>query len=316
VWTLEEHAKGNSAPKWLIEDILPAKEHAMLYAWTGHLKSFTGVHIAQCIASGKSINGKKVDQGEVVYIAAESPITLRERMVAWENFYNIETGIHFIDTPIQTTNEQDMMHLSRFIQSREGKVKLVIFDTISRCAVDVDENQPTSVDKGVNFPIDTLIRETGAGVLMLHHRGAGGSDKQRRPRGCTAWSGWASTVIYGEAKFNTDGIVAMVTLETEKQRSSKKTSFLLKPHFTGGTVVLGDQEGVLEKKQREINTIVKPRLSNQDKILLLLDERGNAHYTTIADELFNGNYNAAKIALSRTEGIEGFNGTWKRKKVS
>jgi hypothetical protein len=234
VWTIDEYAKGRPAPSFLVDGLIPNGEHAMLYAYTSHLKSFVSIHLAMSVATGQPFNGRKVDQSEVVYVAAESAPRLRGRMAAWEKHYEQKSGVHFIDTPIQTNNADDMRSLSNFISSRNGAVKLVILDTISRCAVDTDENAPTQVDRNVNHPIDKLVRDHDLTVLMLHHRGT----NSRGPRGCTAWSGWTSTVLYAEAKFDTSGDPTLVTMKTEKQRDGAKPTLYFKPAFVYDTIVL------------------------------------------------------------------------------
>lgn len=307
VWTIQEHEKGNPVPDWLVEDLIPANEQILLYAWAGHLKSFVGIHLAHCIATGMPFNGKPVSQGEVVYVAAESPNILRDRMIAWEKYFGKKAGVHFIDYPVQASSGNSMKLLRDFIVSRQGKVKLVIFDTISRCSVGVDENSPTEVDNWVNASIDALIKDCNVSVLMLHHRGASGT---RRPRGCTAWTGWASTVIYVEATFDNEGYPVMVDLDVEKQRSEKKIKMTFTPARAYDHLVLLDR--YTEKKEETAPP--KPRITNNRKILDALEAEPGQTYQEIADSLFDGNVSAAKSALSRCSSAQSINYRWYIKK--
>jgi RecA-family ATPase len=69
---------------WIIADVLPAANRALLYADSGVGKSFTALDIALHIATGLRWQGHAVKQGPVYYLAAENPDTFYGRVQAWE----------------------------------------------------------------------------------------------------------------------------------------------------------------------------------------------------------------------------------------
>src|SRR5688500_12305473 len=59
------------APGWLIEGLLPSESVAMLFGVEGTHKSFIAIDMALSVAGGVPFHGRRVDAGQVVFVAAE-----------------------------------------------------------------------------------------------------------------------------------------------------------------------------------------------------------------------------------------------------
>lgn len=236
VWDVRSFRAAKDDQSYLIDGLIPKGGHILLYAPTGHLKSFAAIDIACSISSGRTFHDKTTTYGEVIYIAAEAAEEIAFRIEAWNAFHRATTNIHFIDKALQLRDSMEMERLRRFVDSRAGRVKLIVIDTVSRCAIGTDENKPTEVNQYVNAPIENLIRNTGVSVLLVHHQGGSAG-----PRGCTAWSDPCDVVIKVQTAFTTRVSRAKplaVTLQVEKQRRGEPGAFSFKPVKTKGTLVL------------------------------------------------------------------------------
>lgn len=236
IWNVHRFLEAHDDQSYLIDGLIPTAGHILLYAPTGHLKSFTAIDIACSVGSGRLYHNRTTTQGEVVYVAAEAATEIGSRIAAWEAWHKAEANVQFIGSPLQLKSDTDMDRLRRFIESKGGQVKLVVIDTVSRCAISVDENKPTEINQYVNAPIEKLIRDTGVSVLLVHHQGGTAG-----PRGCTAWSDPCDVIIKAETAFTVKSRrerPVVVTLQIEKQRRGEPFALSFKPVRARDTLVL------------------------------------------------------------------------------
>lgn len=185
--------------KWLFKDSL-----AWVSGPPGSGKSFVAVDLACCVGTGTAWHGHEVTQGAVLYIVAESPSGFKKRPPAWAAAHGVAvSGVSYLPCAVQITDRDDMAELAELCA--EVKPALIIFDTQSRCAVGVEENQSAEMSVLVDA-LDTLRAATGACVLCVHHT----PRTALNLRGSNAQEGAATTII-ATAK---DGPVVTVSAET------------------------------------------------------------------------------------------------------
>jgi len=289
LWSVDDYLDHVDEQSYLIDGLLLSGTHTLLYAPTGHLKSFTAIDLACHIATGKPYHGRSVDQGEVIYVAAEGQQEIANRIQAWESWHKTRTNILFMPRAIQLSDDVAMDRLSRRIEDRNGAVKLVVFDTVSRGAYGVDENAPTDVNRYVNAAVERLIAETGVTVMLVHHQGT----NSRGPRGCTAWSDPCDTIIRVGSTFEVadrrEGPIT-VTVSIEKQRSGEPTALAFRPNKCQGTLVLSpitDEEAAALAKPRKARTEkpkAEPKLAAKDKIVSALTNGGSMRLSALVRE--------------------------------
>jgi DNA-binding transcriptional ArsR family regulator len=116
-----------------------------------------------------------VIQGNVIFVCAEGASGMKARVLAWCNDKQIDppTNFYFIDDAVQVHEPKDRADF--FASLGVLKPALIIFDTLSLCALGLEEN----ASKDMNLFMDSVKRvqiETGAHVLLIHHHSkAGGS---------------------------------------------------------------------------------------------------------------------------------------------
>ena len=198
-------------PEWLIEDVLVKGSLAFLYGTTGSYKSFIGLDMAGAIATGTPWLGREVQQGNVVYVAAEGLGDLGVRVSAYKAAHELKPlpDISYVLEPINLyTGDLHRGEADRLGEQIEDlHPVLIIVDTLARSMAGGDENFASHVNS-VIASLDRLRHRTQATVLVIHHSG---HDKNRE-RGSSALKAAADTFI----KQTSTGLTA--TLKCEKMK--------------------------------------------------------------------------------------------------
>ncbi len=171
------------APKWLIENVLPKQDLAMLFGASGAGKSFVALDIAFAIATGIDWNGLPTEKHPVVWIAAEAAGSMRNRTKAYAQAKGIELENADLwvvgETPSLLDNEEAIA-LAEAV--RVKKPGLIVVDTLAAASIGANEN--SGEDMNIVMGACRMLHETtGALVMLIHHTG---KDLSRGARG---WSG-------------------------------------------------------------------------------------------------------------------------------
>lgn len=176
------------APNELVEGLLTIGGLTVVYGTSNSGKTFWALSVATAIAMGTDCYGRKTDQGLVVYLASESPSSIRSRVQAIKKFYDCSLE-NFAMVPVPVNfyaNGQDaidVIELVKTVEKLRGKpVRLIICDTLSRISAGANEN--SGEDMGpVMARFEQLAAVTKAAVMIIHHNG---KDVAKGARG---WSG-------------------------------------------------------------------------------------------------------------------------------
>lgn len=187
------------APKWLVQDLLPQNALVMLGGATGTWKSFWSLDVAGCVASGRPFFGRPVQQGAVVYVAAEGASGIKQRWDAWKASHGLEreaVPLYVVPVPVAIHDPLAVAALQVAIDLKvcaAGETpRLIVVDTAHRCrAPGRKENDENDVADFLT-QVDVLRREYKATVQVVHHLGAAGE----RLRGSTAWESDTDTVLF------------------------------------------------------------------------------------------------------------------------
>lgn len=185
--------------KWLIEGEIPEGGFTLLYGPSGAGKSFVAVDYAARISEERSI----------VYIAGEGESGYGKRHAAWCKEFGRKSGQFYVLD--EAVNFLDRDQVDRFIiEVQTLQPKLIIVDTLARCAVGGDENSQRDMGIFVDN-VRVVQRELETAVLVIHHTGKSANG----PRGSSALAGAADVMIEIS---NEDG---NVQISCEKSKDSK-----------------------------------------------------------------------------------------------
>jgi hypothetical protein len=169
-----------SAPRsndWLIKGIIEKNSYGMIFGEPASGKSLLMLDMAFCVAAGIDWSGYATAQGKVVYIAGEGFNGLKRRVTALETKYQqTASGLFFSQQPAALIDKENVQAVADAIEAICPEPVLIVIDTLHRNFGSGDEN--SSQDFGTfTSNIDTILRKSGATVLVVHHTGHG--DKSR-----------------------------------------------------------------------------------------------------------------------------------------
>ncbi len=157
-------------PKWIVEGLLPQVGLGAIWGQSGSGKTFVAIDLALAIALGSPWRGQKVQQGEVLYIAAEDDTGVQIRFEAAIAAKGSENApIRVLPTAPVFTSPKEATALLESIKPF-GPQSLVFVDTLAAVTPGADEN--TSKDMGMLIQFCQKIqKKTGGLVLLIHHEG-------------------------------------------------------------------------------------------------------------------------------------------------
>lgn len=200
--------------EYLIKDVIPCNGLSVMRGPSNCGKTFDALDKALHIALSWKWRGRKTRQGKVIYVAAESGLSIKRRVQAFMKHYGLEDipdfhllpkGVNFCST------KEDAEEIIKEINILGG-VALVIIDTLSRAMAGGDENGPKDMGAFV-MNCDLIRQETKGHVMVIHHTGKN-VDSGARGHSCLL-----AAVDTEFAVTDNDGII---TVEITKQRDGGK----------------------------------------------------------------------------------------------
>lgn len=172
----------------LVEDVLTKHGVSVVYGASNSGKTFFAIDLAASVARGTMWNGKNTRRAGVLYLATESPSSVRNRISAYMAHHDIDMLDVFVAAKPINLFESDadvdrvVTEISYIRQTFDCEIGLIIGDTMARIAAGANEN--AGEDMGVVMAnADKLCRATSCAFMWIHHSG---KDEAKGARG---WSG-------------------------------------------------------------------------------------------------------------------------------
>ena len=223
----------------LIDGFLYRNTLAQLAGAPGSYKSFLAVAWMCCLALGENFEGHAVPAATgVLYVAAEGASGLRTRILAWCELSGVDPRaldgkLHILPESINI-GRAAMVDQAVDVATERG-VGLLVLDTRARCTTGLEENSATEQGRAIAH-LDRFIRDTGAGVLGIHHSSRSGS----AGRGSNAWDG----AVWSDLRMEGADLHATVHCEKHKDAPSGcDHRYRLIPHTVSGSLMpdVGEQ---------------------------------------------------------------------------
>lgn len=172
---------------WLIEDLIPERELALMMGESQTGKSFLGFHMAMCIARGVPFFGRQILKPvPVVWGAFEGGRGARARMLAYANHHRLD-GSEFpfaaltrpIDLWSRDTNAVELVKEIKGVTATEfsGVTPGAFFvDTHNAATPGASEIDSEAVSK-IRDRYRFVARETGASIIIIGHTNAAGKHR-------------------------------------------------------------------------------------------------------------------------------------------
>jgi hypothetical protein len=169
-------------PVPLIEGWLYRDSIARLNGKPGAGKSVLALDFAASVGTGAPWRNIAVDQGDVIYIAAEGASGQLARVNAWAQQHERPvSGVRFLPQPVQVTSPEWLVLVEL---ARRARPALIVVDTQARVTEGMEENSAKEMGLLVGR-CEALRAASGACVLLVHHLGHAGEH------------GRGSSVVYG-----------------------------------------------------------------------------------------------------------------------
>lgn len=211
-------------PAWLIDDLLPQSELAMLFGAPGAGKSFMALDLAMHIATGTPWRDRDVVEGPVMWIAAEAAGSVRNRALAYARHNDLELA----DAALWIVGDRPNLGAVEDVRAlldagQQIKPKLIVVDTLSAASGGANEN--SGEDMGtVLAGCAALHKVTGALVLLIHHSG---KDAAKGARGWSGIKGAMQTEL--EVRETTGELRAMTVVKQRDGEQDIEFDFKLVP---------------------------------------------------------------------------------------
>lgn len=180
-------------PDEILEGIFTAGDGSVIYGDSNSGKTYLVIDMACAIARGIEWMGRKVEQGMVVYLAAENPQSVCRRLQAYQKFHDCEVpNFAIVESPVDLFNgEADTEKVIQLVKSVEREYNreavLIVGDTLARLSAGANENAGQDMSLVVRH-FDRIREETRAHFTLIHHSG------KNVAAGARGWSGVRAAV--------------------------------------------------------------------------------------------------------------------------
>jgi len=187
--------------RWLIKDLLATTGIAVVFGHPAAGKSFLALDFACSVSLGWPWNGRKVEQGLVVYVAAEGAAGLRNRLAAFMAHHKVtDMMLAIIPTPIdlqdpKADTDRLIATIEAAVRQRGLTLALVVIDTLAKTFGAGKENTDDMAPYVANC--ERISSHFECCVLIVHHRPK--DSDSREPRGHSSLKAGVDTVIIVEA---------------------------------------------------------------------------------------------------------------------
>ena len=219
----------------LVEGVLTTGDASVLYGDSNSGKTFFVIDMACAVARGVPWLGRQTEVGMVVYLAAESPASVRGRLQAYQSHHGVKVpNFAIVQNPIDLFDgEADtdrVIQLVRQLEAQRGKkVVLIVGDTLARLSAGANENAGQDMGLVVRR-IDRIRTECKAHFLLIHHSGKAAA------AGARGWSGIRAAVDTEiEVIDAPTGRCAEITKQRDLSTKGERIGFRLDSVTLGGT---------------------------------------------------------------------------------
>ena len=227
---------------WLFRDSL-----AWMFGPSGQGKSFVAVDLAMHVGTGQDWHGHSVNEGTVLYMAAEGVAGMQSRTSAWyEANGKRPTDVYWL--PEAVNMYEPMSSLEMIDACRIMQPDLIIIDTLARASVGAEENSATAAGILIDNMDQLRTAAGGACVLMVHHTG---KDAGQGGRGSSAFKG----AMESEIEVQGSEFPRLLTVKNTKQKNieqSRPLQFFGEHQLISGSLALRLSNAEPERSEGEV----------------------------------------------------------------
>lgn len=223
----DELPESFAPPDEVVQGVLTAGDGSVLYGDSNSGKTFFVIDLACAVARGVRWMGRRTEPGLVVYLAAESPASVRSRLQAYQRHHRVRVpNFAIVQSPIDLFGSDDdteaVIQMVRQLERDRGqKARLIVGDTLARMSAGANENAGQDMGLVVRR-FDRIRNECRAHFLMIHHSG------KNAAAGSRGWSGVRAAVDTEiEVSDSPSGRCAEITKQRDLSSKGERIGFRL-----------------------------------------------------------------------------------------
>ena len=172
------------SPDWLAKGVFEHNTLAAIIGESGVGKSFVGIDLACCVATGLPWHGRQTKQGTVVYFAGEGGNGLSLRITVWEQHHGVREAPLWVSS--EAIDLSDSHNMLPIVKNELGQLdtppSLIIIDTLAK-HYSGEENSAKELGLFIKN-LESLRQEFNITVIVIHHSG---KDPSKGARGSSAF---------------------------------------------------------------------------------------------------------------------------------
>lgn len=222
-------------PDELVQGLMTAGDASVWYGDSNAGKTYLVVDLAAAVARGVPWMGRMTEPGLVVYLAAESPASVRTRLQAYQKHHGVRVpNFAIVQSPIDLfdgdADTDKVIELVRMIGAQRGQpVRLIVGDTLARLSAGANENAGQDMGLVVRR-MDRIRAECKAHFLLVHHSGKSAA------AGARGWSGVRAAIdTEVEITDGPAGRCAEITKQRDLSTKGERVGFRLESVTLGVT---------------------------------------------------------------------------------
>lgn len=211
-------------PVQLVEDLMVYGQSSLISAQPNTGKSAFILDLAVCVAAGHVWRDKRVEQGRALYVAAESPETIRARMLAQQRRDALsDLPLDVVQERVALTDEEQRdtfrAKLLAYIDAHPD-TNLIILDTFRAATPGLEENASNELGAVVGF-LHALAAELNVHIVIIHHTTKAGTTYA----GSGAFGGIVDTeIMITEGEKELEGLI-VATVKQQRGLNSRASEF-------------------------------------------------------------------------------------------
>jgi hypothetical protein len=277
IW-VDDYVRDLSKPG-LIDGVIPIHGLSVFFGESSCGKTFVVIDMVCRIAAGIKWRDYHVTQGKVLYIAAEAPKSVLDRIDGWRRWHGVEhLPILVVQSPVNLLDRSDIDEIKDIVEeilTENEPVRLVVVDTLARAMLG-NENSTEEMSRLVNACGD-IAGEHDCHLIIVHHSG---KDTSKGARG----SGSLRAGVDAEFEITRESKTSNIRkIRSSKQRDGKDNEVFaftletidLEENAVGrmiDTCVVVETDAPADRDTRQkLGTVEKPMF---DVLTALLEKEG------------------------------------------
>lgn len=273
-------------PDEILEGLLTSGDGSVLYGDSNSGKTFLAISMGAAVSNGGRWLNRQTDGGIVLYLAVESPASVKRRLQAYHKYHRTKLdNFYVVQSPIDLLagdgDTRLIIELVKQLEESTGKkVQLIIGDTLARLSAGANESASQDMSIVIKH-FDIIRNETAAHFMLIHHSGKNANN------GARGWSGVRAAVDTEMLVTDSpEGRCLEVTKQRDLDTKGLRIGFRLEPVDLGvskfgkqtGSCIVLDWDAPAKKTSKKRGEIAGAILhivrENKSQMLWPMDKTG------------------------------------------